>query len=156
MTRKSLTVAVCLAALSLAACEDHHAMRPNGRLCADFKASRTPANSPAALADAASPVDECVRRWAYSLAPARDDADAVADAVVAACGSSLSKWNQQSLADPAPPTDALSITTGQPTNPLSEHNAFAHAKALFYVVQARAGHCAPPPIKDGVPEGTAN
>jgi hypothetical protein len=156
MTRKILSVAVCLAALSLAACEDNRGMRPNGRLCADFKTAKTPANSPAALADAASPVDECVRRWAYGLAPSRDDADAVADATVAACGSLLSKWNQQSLADPAPPADALSITTGQPTNPLSEHNAFAHARALFYVVQARAGHCAAPPIKDGVPEGIAN
>jgi hypothetical protein len=156
MTRKTLTTAVCLAALSLGACSDHRGMRPNSRICPDFKTVKTAANSPSGMAAPASPVDECVRRWAYSLAPSRDDADAVADAAVAACGSALSKWNQQSLAGPAPPADALSITTGQPTNPLSEHNAFAHGKALFYVVAARAGHCAPPPAKDGVPEGIVN
>ena len=50
---------------------------------------------------------------------------------------------------------SASLITGEPTTPMAEHNNFAHARALFYVVQARAGNCAPPPAKDGVPEGVS-
>jgi hypothetical protein len=66
----------------------------------------------------------------------------------------LSRWNQASLGQSANSGEqALSLTTGQPTNPLAEHSAFAQGRALFYVVQARAGRCSPPPAKNGVPEG---
>ena len=41
--------------------------------------------------------------------------------------------------------DATSLVTGQPTNAFSAHHEFAQNRALFYVVQARAGRCAPPP-----------
>ena len=79
----------------------------------------------------------------------------VAEAVVAACAPVLSKCNQASLGQAAPGGEelALSLTTGQPTNPLAEHSAFAQGRALFYVVQARAGRCKAPPVKNGVPEG---
>jgi hypothetical protein len=99
------------------------------------------------------PLDECTRRWAYSLASSRDDADVVAEAVVAACTPQLSRWNQQTLSQPNSEGEATSITTGQPTTPLAEHNAFSHARALFYVVQARAGSCPAPPVVNGAPEG---
>ena len=61
---------------------------------------------------------------------------------LAACGGSLSRWNQAGLAAPLAgdanaPVQALSLTTGQPTNALAEHYAFAQSRALFYVVQAR-------------------
>ena len=147
MKRQAAMAAACLAALALTACESGN--RASSKICADFKA-KAPVS---ATADAAQPMDECVRRWAYSLAPSTDEADAVADAAVAACGAILSRWNQQSLSQPSPDGEALSITTGQPTNPMAEHNAFARDRALLYVVQARAGRCAPPPVKDGVPEG---
>ena len=141
-------VVAALAGLGLAGCSDHDELRANRGVCADFKAQAR------AAADGAAPVDECVRRWAYSLASAEDDAVTVADATVAACSGALSRWNQQALAQPPPAgEESLSITTGQPTNPLAEHAAFAQNQALLYVVQARAGRCAPPPMKDGAPEG---
>lgn len=149
---KPVMAVLAVATLGLAACEDRdHDGMANPKICADFKA----APSVTAAADPATPVEECTRRWAYSLAGSRDSADAVADAVVAACAPALSKWNQASLGQAAPGggEQALSLTTGQPTNPLAEHSAFAQGRALFYVVQARAGRCKAPPVKNGVPEG---
>jgi hypothetical protein len=98
-------------------------------------------------------VDECVRRWAYSLAPSRDPAESVAEAATVACSTALTRWNQAALTQPDGPEESASLVTGQPTNPLAEHNAFAHSRALLYVVQARAGNCPAPPAKDGVPQG---
>ncbi|MDB5448051.1 MAG: hypothetical protein JWQ97_3368, partial [Phenylobacterium sp.] len=95
--------------------------------------------------------------WGYSLAPSSDRAEEVAQAAVAACISSLSRWNQQGLTTNAPPgaaptgeapmdaSNATSLLTGQPTNPMAEHYSYAQGRALFYVVQARAGKCAAPP-----------
>lgn len=150
---KVLTAAACLAALGVSACgAPNRPMAANAKICADFKAPRNTAAT--AVADAAAPLDECLRRYAYSLAPSSDEAAAVADAAVAACSGALARWNQESLTDSAP-EEAVSITTGQPTNALAEHAAFAQNRALLYVVQARAGRCAPPDIKDGVPVGVA-
>ncbi len=99
-------------------------------------------------------MEDCVRRWAYSLAPSRDPADAVAGAVAEACSVQLTRWNRQSLNQPSSGDGvSSSIITGEPTTPLGEHNTFTHARALFYVVQARAGACAPPPATNGVPAG---
>ena len=152
MIRKPVIAAVALAALGMAACEDRHDTMANPKICADFK------TNPGAMAasDPSTPVEECTRRWAYSLAGSRDSAEVVADAVVAACAPALGKWNQASLGQAAPGggEQALSLTTGQPTNPLAEHSAFANGRALLYVVEARAGRCAPPPTANGVPAGT--
>ncbi|HEX4181399.1 MAG TPA: hypothetical protein VHY32_11470, partial [Caulobacteraceae bacterium] len=91
------------------------------------------------------------------------NADVVGDAVVVACGAALSHWNQTSLGQPAQagpagpgpsPEQGVSLVTGQPTNPLLEHNTYVHSRALFYVIQARAGRCAPPPVNNGVPVGS--
>lgn len=159
MNRNSLTAALALAALCLSACNDHEGRRVNAKICADFKASPAPNGVPAmAATDAASPVDECVRRWAYSLAGGDDSADVIAEATVAACAPALSRWNQAGLSQQAQtntggPIEPLSLETGQPTNPFAEHNAFAHGRALLYVVQARAGRCAPPPVVNGAPAG---
>jgi hypothetical protein len=75
----------------------------------------------------------------------------VAQATVAACTQALTRWNQQGLATGAAPQQpgeqaqmAPSLVNGQPTNPFAEHFAFAQNRALFYVVQARAGKCAAP------------
>lgn len=151
MKRHSLPAVLCLGALGLAACGESRPMAANPKICADFKAVK--AAAPGVSDDGAGPVDDCARRWAYSLAPSRDGAEAVAEAVAQACNVQLSRWNRQTLNQPSGDGAATSITTGEPTTPLAEHNAFAHARALFYVVQARAGACAPPPAKDGVPEG---
>jgi hypothetical protein len=160
MNRNTVTAALALAALGLSACNDHGDRMVNSRICADFStaSSAQPGVAPVAAADAASPVDECVRRWAYSLAGSPDHADIVANAVVAACGAALTRWSQ---ASPAQPQDsagasagAISLTTGEPTNAVAERSAFAHGRALLYVVEARAGRCAPPPVTNGVPTGT--
>ena len=157
MIKTSPVAAAALAALMLTACEGHgERMAANGALCPDFKA--TPASSAQAngaalpASDAAAPVDECIKRWAYSLAASRDEADVVGDAVVAACSNPLSKWGQASVAQP-PGDEGVSLTTGQPTNPLAEHAAFARGRAVFYVVEARAGRCAAPPVVNGAPAG---
>lgn len=152
MIRKPVMAVLALATLGLAACENgHDGMAANSKICADFKT----APGATAAADPAMPVEECTRRWAYSLASSKDSAEVVADAVVAACGAQLSKWNQAALGQSAPGSNeqALSLTTGQPTNPLAEHSAFAQGRALLYVVQARAGRCAPPPVENGAPTG---
>ncbi|MDR3513648.1 MAG: hypothetical protein P4L73_18580 [Caulobacteraceae bacterium] len=150
-----------LAALGLSACDRHDGRMVNAAICPDFRATSAPqAGAAPSPADAAAPVDECVRRWAFSLAGARDGADVVADAAVAACGPVLTRWNQAGLAQEAQsggaggPVEAVSITTGLPTNALAEHAAFAHGRALLYVTEARAGRCAPPPVKNGAPAGT--
>ena len=146
--------ALGLAALTLSACERGPGqMAANSKLCVDFK--QTKAAPTTIAAEGAAAVDQCVLRWAYSLASSHDDADAVAEAVTAACGAHLSRWNQASLSQPGGTEEAASLTTGQPTTPLAEHNAFTHQRALFYVVQARAGHCAPPSVVNGAPEGVS-
>jgi hypothetical protein len=152
----SRAATLALAAMALTACEDHGGTMVNSRICPDFKAPV--AGAPAVATDAAAPVDECVRRWAFSLAGSRDEAEVVANAAVAACGAVLTRWNQASLNQPAPdatgaPAVTLSLDTGQPTNALAEHNAFAQRQALLYVVTARAGHCRPPPVVKGAPAG---
>ena len=150
MSRAVSLVVLCLAALSLSACERER-MASNDKICIDFKQAKAP--FAAGGSEGATAVDQCVQRWAYSLASSRDDADIVADAAAAACDAQLSRWNQASLAQPAGDVEAASLTTGQPTTPLAEHNAFTRGRALFYVVQARAGSCAPPPVVNGAPEG---
>jgi hypothetical protein len=152
----SRAATLALAALALTACEDNAGTMVNSKLCPDFRAPA--AGAPAAAADAAAPVDECVRRWAFSLAGSRDEAEVVANAAVAACGAALTRWNQASLNQQPQdstggPTQTLSLDTGQPTNALAEHNAFAQRQALLYVVEARAGHCRPPPVVKGAPVG---
>ena len=151
MIRKSVMAALAVAALGLTACEQAGDGMANPKICADFK------TGPGAIAaaDPSTPVEECTRRWAYSLAGSRDSAEIVAEAVVAACAPALSKWNAASLGQSAAGSGAqdLSLTTCQPTNPLAEHSSFAQGRALFYVVQARAGRCKAPPATNGVPEG---
>ena len=141
-----------LAAIALSACSGQTATGSNGKICADFKTKAAPT---AGLSADAAAVDECTRRWAYSLASSRDDAGTVAEAAAAACQTHLARWNQAALSQPAAGDAQASLITGEPTTPLAEHNNFTHARALFYVVQARAGNCAPPPAKDGVPEGVS-
>ena len=152
MKRRSAAAVLVLATLGLTACGERREMAANPKVCADFKPAATAA--PIATIDpGAAPMDECVRRWAYSLASSRDPAEAVAQAAVAACTPQLARWNQQTLGQPGSDIEANSITTGQPTTPLAEHSAYTAGRALFYVVQARAGRCAAPPATNGAPDG---
>jgi len=161
MNRKLMAAALGVAALSLGACEDaHKAQAANPKICTSFQAAN--ANKPpvatappiaTGIEDGSAALDECARRWAYSLAPSRDDADTVAAAVVGACNAQLTRWNRQALSAPDGEGQAASLTTGELTSPIGEHLRFANTRALLYVVQARAGACAPPPASNGVPEG---
>jgi hypothetical protein len=138
---------VAAACVGLAACEGER--RPVSGVCKPFpEASATPA-------DGAAGLEDCLHRWAYTLAGGPDDAGTVADATVAACTGPLTRWNQQSLtaaaAAPDQAQEGLSLLTGQPSSPIAEHRSFAADRALFYVAQARAGSCKAPPRREGAP-----
>lgn len=65
----------------------------------------------------------CVHRWAYRLAGSDDPADVVARAATAACRDPIELWRAQENFPTASREDRI------------------HERALFHVVQARAGHC---------------
>jgi hypothetical protein len=170
--RNLLHVAAALAAVSLAGCSNTRsggmASGGDNRLCIPFTTTTTTTTAtngqtaaPVVAAPIASDpgvaVEDCLHRWGYALAASPDDANHVATATVAACGPSISRWNQQTLtaSDGGGPPEAPSLLTGQPTTPITEHYIFAQGRALFYIVQARAGKCAAPPISNGVPVGVA-
>lgn len=162
MTPPHPILAVAFAALALAACNKTGGgvtTSGSNSLCKPFTtASAQGAPAATSLPGAASPdpsaeLDDCLHRWGYALAASTDPANLVADATLAACSQALSSWNQAALSTSGTmaPAEAPSLMNGQPTNPLAEHHAFAEGRALFYVVQARAGHCAPPPAANGAP-----
>jgi hypothetical protein len=163
----NLIVAAALVSLGLAACSKSGTGGVGSHICTPFpEAANTNAQgvgvqglgATAQAADPAAALDDCLHRWGYTLAASSDRAQDVAQATVAACTPALTRWNQAGLATgataPQPeagqPT-APSLLTGQPTNPMAEHFAYAQGRALFYVVQARAGKCAPPPAANVSP-----
>jgi hypothetical protein len=166
MTTSKLIAVTALAALGLAACSNNrNAMAGSGggnRLCTPFTTAKagtsTPAGMAAPMVQPSDAVDDCLHRWGYSLAASSDPAGDVAEATVAACTAPLIAWNQQAMTPVGPtgaaPTDAPSLLTGESTTPIAEHLNFAQRRALFYVVQARAGKCAPPPMTNGAPEAS--
>jgi hypothetical protein len=174
MAQLGASAAIVLTA-GLAAC--NNAGTGDGRLpltgsafCTPFpKAGATPTNNQSGLAatpastasDPGAAFDDCIHRWGYAMAPARDPADIVAHAAVDACGAQMNAWNQQVMASQQtqyqdyqqqPPTRGR---RGEPAqmeqqqNPqnqlLAQHMQIAQARSLFYVIQARAAGCAPPP-----------
>ncbi|HEY8574106.1 hypothetical protein [Phenylobacterium sp.] len=163
MIRRTAAIAA-LGCLALAACDDPGEQRASGggagnRICTPFPGEGGQASAaPAGPMEGRGAVDDCLHRWSYALAASPDPADHVAQAAVAACSGALARWNQQALAptgpgDLRPPSEAPSLLTGEDTNPVSERYNFASGRALFYVVQARAGKCPAPSMKDGEPEG---
>ena len=150
---------VILAAATLAGCNRQAAANggaitlSGGKYCTPFAAAPAASNATtdglapaAAVNDPAVAFDDCIHRWGYVLAPSRDPADVVAQASVEACSSILASWSQQSQPQPTPysPRDR-----GQPEqqapDPQAQRMHAAEGRALFYVVQARAGQCAAPP-----------
>lgn len=154
-------LAIAAAVAGLAACNENRndnvaENRGPAGLCKPFNtAAAAQANAvpgmPGAMPDPSTAVDDCLHRWGYTLAGSTDTADVVAEAVVAACAAPLMRWNQQSLgaavSEDARGRELPSLLTGQPTNPIAEHNNFTQSRALFYVVQARAGKCQPPRVE---------
>jgi hypothetical protein len=157
MAARAVIAAASLAALGLAACNKAGTTATAG-ICKPFTTASTTATNttpPTALNSTGAPVavatgdpvaglDDCLHRWGYTLATSSDPANLVADATLAACSDALAGWNQSSLTSTGG-EQAPSLMTGQPTTPIAEHHSFAEGRALFYVVQARAGHCAAPP-----------
>jgi hypothetical protein len=175
--RRLATLALgAIASLGLTACDNTHqagsTASGNGSRCLPFAAASVNTTAPTAGAppaygqvapaatappptgDPAAAVEDCLHRWAYALAASTDDANQVATATVAACGPSIARWNQAAVANgEAGPETAPSLMTGQETTPLTEHFIFAQGRAIFYVVQARAGKCPAPPMTNGTPVG---
>ncbi|HTX50207.1 MAG TPA: hypothetical protein VME40_12560 [Caulobacteraceae bacterium] len=133
----------------LTACNQHAsaasgALTADGKYCAPF--STTAATGPGARSDPAAAFDDCVHRWGYALAPSRDPADVVAQATVSACGPILSQWSQQVMgSDQGAAPESRRAQAEAASNPMAQQIRMAESRALFYVVQARAGGCAPPP-----------
>lgn len=148
----ALTV-LAAGAFVLSACDRNGNIGGGGhgdtRICTPFASQASTNGLPSTTVIAADPsqsVDDCLHRWAYTLAGGKDTADVVARGVTAACAASLSTWNQQVMGQGGTGGDALSLTTGQPIGPIGAHAEFAQSRALFYVVQARAGNCPAPAI----------
>jgi hypothetical protein len=142
-------------ALLLPACSEHGAGETRLALtgkdyCTPFKAANAGSNATGlaapATADPGAAFDDCVHRWSYTLAPSLDPADVVAQASVDACSSALTAMSQQTASQPS---DAAPDQQNQPNAAagptMAQQMRMAEAKALFYVVQARAAGCAPPP-----------
>jgi hypothetical protein len=169
MADAKLIATAALAALSLAACNDTSRgggmASAGGKLCTPFAATpATPATAPGVAApvvpptDTAAGVDDCLHRWGYALAASSDPAEAVAQATVAACAANISRWNQQAMTPVSPSgvdQQVPSLVTGEDTNAVAERYNYAQGRALFYVVQARAGKCSAPPMENGAPLGLA-
>lgn len=145
---RPLLIVIIAASAGLAGCQDRD--RPHAGLCKAFPEA---AAQPTA-GDGAAVLEDCLHRWAYTLAGGPDDAGTVADATLAACSVPLTRWNQQALSGAEgsrPAQEGQSLLTGETTNPIAEHRNFASDRALFYVAQARAGGCGPPPRRQGAP-----
>jgi hypothetical protein len=140
--------------LTAAGCADRDGNgRADAKICTPFAAqpAATNANDPAAVAPAPggeqAAFDDCLHRWGYKLAGADDTAAVeVADAVMAACTPVLARWNQSTIAAQPPGTSdtAVSLVTGKTGSTSEDRYEMGQAKGLFYVVEARAGHCKAP------------
>ena len=123
------------------------------KYCSAFKAAAETTGATAlstTLSDPAGAFDDCIHRWGYTLAPARDPADVVAQAAVDACGPIIAAWNQQGASQEQPMPEPRyrsreSQDAQQQPSPQAQQIRMAESKALFYVVQARAAGCTPPP-----------
>ena len=75
--------------------------------------------------------DECIHLWAYRLAHAPDEAEAVVGAVIGACRAQIDR-------------SATILGNGDSEAErwyLSEMERVARERALYRVIQARAGNC---------------
>ena len=148
------TLAAALAGCNRQAAEGGNISLAGGKYCTPFPTAAAATNAtsglaPAASSDPAVSFDDCIHRWSYVLAPSRDPADVVAQASVEACSSILANWSQQAaqtaLPEPTRYSSRGRSDAAQPPNPEAQRMHAAEGRALFYVVQARAGSCAAPP-----------
>jgi hypothetical protein len=159
-TAYGIAMATIAAAVGLAGCNRQASTNGGeitlggGKYCTPFPSATAATNAtaglaPAAVSDPAVSFDDCIHRWGYVLASSRDPADVVAQASVEACSSVLASWSQQI----SQASDNAAVDYGprsrrespQTPDPAAQRMHAAEGRALFYVVQARAGSCTPPP-----------
>lgn len=125
-----LRAALALTALALAGCTEFQAAQASDPgLCA---AIPPPRQDPAANAyQQAIQRDECIHRWSYRFAQAPDDAGSIVGAVIGACRAQISR-SATMLAEGDPDADRFY---------LAEMEQASKERALYRVIQARAGNC---------------
>jgi hypothetical protein len=75
--------------------------------------------------------DECIHRWSYQFAPVADSAESVVGAVIGACRAQIDR-------------SATLLGEGDPDAErwyMQEMERVARERALYRVIQARAGNC---------------
>jgi hypothetical protein len=75
--------------------------------------------------------DECIHRWSYLFAPVGDSAESVVGAVIGACRAQIDR-------------SATLLGEGDPDAErwyMQEMERVARERALYRVIQARAGNC---------------
>jgi len=147
------------------AAEPGHVGLSGSKYCTPFPVATANTNTTglavATTADPAAAFDDCIHRWGYTLASSRDPADVVAQASVEACSSILINWSQQAAAQAGQDAGQQDEAQGgrgggqQPPDPMAQRMHAAEGRALFYVVQARAGGCAAPPANTLTSPGAA-
>lgn len=143
--------AVMVPLLALFGCDS---IQANSKICTTPAALNVSAN---AMTEAADKIDDpiyqkqmleqCVHRWAYRLAPSGDPAPVAAEAVLAACDEVLFRATfaaEQRAQSRNEPNDVFDVQTGQSVNRYAGATEEMRRKALFHVVQARAGKCVVP------------
>ncbi len=95
-------------------------------------------------------LDNCMLKWAYRLAQSPDSAEIAAQAVIGACAGAVNHLNSTAAAAkradfaeryPGIPPEWSSPRDGRDVTVQAYHYEVYPQKALFHVVQARAGHC---------------
>ena len=115
---------IIIAGLLLCGCD-----RPNSRICGSSLAMKLPHDAKTAD-DQRQVTFWCVERWAARLAAAPDSAEKVADAAFAACEDAVTMYEQKVR------SEGGEIRAEQ-------MQGFWRRRALFIVVQTRAGNCYP-------------
>jgi hypothetical protein len=119
---------ICLAPLSPAARADLERIAPNATAQQNWNASFAAA-------------DNCVHSLAYRLAHEQDGAEVVAQAIVNQCATQVASVvtadAQLQGENPEPGTDAFDQFNKEARDQITQ-------QAAYYVIQARAGHCAAP------------
>jgi hypothetical protein len=75
--------------------------------------------------------DECIHRWGYRFAAAPDEAESVVGAVIGACRAQIDR-SATLLGEGDPEAERYYLT---------EMERVAKERALYRVIQARAGNC---------------
>jgi hypothetical protein len=157
-SRTVLAYAALACAVGLSGCGprgagDGQAATTASGYCTAFRTTNAAGAQNSAVADPSGALDDCIHRWAYVLSRGHDPADVVAHATLEACSANLAAWSQQAAGasqqdqgGQSPRYDRRGEAGGEATpNPMAQQMGMVDAKALFYVVQARAGNCELPP-----------